>query len=46
MAPRNATIVGTSEVLVDQSSPYFVHPSDGPSSVTISPILKGSNYYS
>jgi hypothetical protein len=30
---------------IDQSSPYFVHPSDGPSSVKVTPILTGSNYH-
>jgi len=34
------------EVLLDQSSPYFVHPSDGPSSVMVTPVLNGSNYHS
>lgn len=47
MEPRtnNASSFGT-DVLHDQSSPYFVHPSDGPSSVTVSPALDGSNYHS
>jgi hypothetical protein len=40
MAPRN------NEVPTDQSSPFFVHLSDGPSSVTVSPVLDGSNYHS
>jgi hypothetical protein len=31
---------------LDQTSPYFVHPSDGPSSISISPKLNGSNYHS
>ncbi|MCI72941.1 receptor-like serine/threonine kinase, partial [Trifolium medium] len=31
---------------LDQSSPFFVHPSDGPSSVTVTPLLTGSNYHS
>lgn len=30
----------------DITSPYHVHPSDGPSSVKVTPILKGSNYHS
>ncbi|MCI71158.1 receptor-like serine/threonine kinase, partial [Trifolium medium] len=31
---------------LDQTSPYFIHPSDGPASVTVSPMLHGSNYHS
>ncbi|KHN41686.1 hypothetical protein glysoja_040841, partial [Glycine soja] len=27
-------------------SPYFIHPSDGPSSVSITPVLDGTNYQS
>jgi len=48
MAPRNKD-VGTSSTFedpTDHSSPYFVHPSDGSSSVTDSPVLDGSNYHS
>lgn len=48
MAPRNnnsATNSGA-QVLLGQSSPFFVHPSDGLSSITVSPILDGSNYHS
>lgn len=45
MAPRNNGI-GTSEIVLDQSSPFFVHPGDGPSSVTVTPVLNGSNYHS
>jgi hypothetical protein len=45
MAPRNNG-VGTSELVLDQSSPFFVHPGDGPSSVTVTPVLNGSNYHS
>jgi hypothetical protein len=47
MAP--ATRGGPSTVtdpLLDQSSPYFVHPSDGPSSVIVKPLLNGANYHS
>ncbi|GAU44842.1 hypothetical protein TSUD_400430 [Trifolium subterraneum] len=42
MPPR----VAPPEPSSDPSSPYFVHPSDGPSSVKVSPILTGSNYHS
>lgn len=28
----------------DASSPYYVHPGDGPSSVVVTPVLSGSNY--
>ncbi|GAU20493.1 hypothetical protein TSUD_130510 [Trifolium subterraneum] len=30
----------------DPSSPYYVHSSDGPSSVKVTPLLTGSNYHS
>lgn len=32
----------------DSTSPYFVHPSDGPNTVTVSPVLNanGTNYHS
>lgn len=30
----------------DVTSPYYVDPSDGPSSVKVTPILEGSNYHS
>ncbi|MCI10080.1 receptor-like serine/threonine kinase [Trifolium medium] len=30
----------------DPSTPYFVHSSDGPSSVKVTPLLIGSNYHS
>lgn len=49
MAPRNNNGVGSFnsyEIALDQTSPYFVHPSDGPSSVTVTPLLNGSNYHS
>ncbi|GAU45704.1 hypothetical protein TSUD_86800 [Trifolium subterraneum] len=49
MAPTRTTATGGSSNFVDQlqdpSSPYFVHPSDGPSSVTVKPLLTGSNYH-
>ncbi|PNX63917.1 hypothetical protein L195_g061858 [Trifolium pratense] len=31
---------------LDASSPYYVHPGDGPSFVTVTPLLVGSNYHS
>src|ERR1044072_1380617 len=31
--------------LHDASSPYYVHPSENPSMVLVSPILDGRNYY-
>jgi hypothetical protein len=40
MPPR----VAPPEPTADHSSPFFVHPSDGPSTVTVSPLLTGSNY--
>ncbi|XP_045812617.1 uncharacterized protein LOC123906683 isoform X2 [Trifolium pratense] len=30
----------------DPSSPYYVHSSDGPSSVKVTPLLTGANYHS
>ncbi|CAJ2670831.1 unnamed protein product [Trifolium pratense] len=30
----------------DQSSTYYVHPSDGPSSIVVKHLLTGSNYHS
>jgi hypothetical protein len=49
MAPA-ATRAGVSnppplDPQLDQTSPYYVHPSDGPSSVSITPKLNGSNYH-
>jgi hypothetical protein len=41
MPPRVAPPEPTS----DHSSPFFVHPGDGPTSVTVSPLLTGSNYH-
>ncbi|GAU41109.1 hypothetical protein TSUD_139780 [Trifolium subterraneum] len=43
---NTATTSSSTDMLLDQSSPYFVHPSDGPSSVTVKPVLNGSNYHS
>jgi len=41
MAPRQAS---TSQSNFDTDSVYYVHPSEGPSSLAISLKLKGSNY--
>ena len=47
MASRNNNGASSSyEVSLDQTSPYFVSPSDGPSTVTVTPLLNGSNYLS
>jgi len=51
MAPRNNNGVTFSSITVldpnlDQSSLFFVHSSDGPSFVSFTPVLNGSNYYS
>ncbi|MCI66534.1 receptor-like serine/threonine kinase, partial [Trifolium medium] len=32
--------------VLDNSSTYYVHPDDGPSSVVVTPLLTGSNYHS
>jgi len=40
MAPRNPTPPSIS----DSYSPYYIHPSDGPNSLIITPKLNGSNY--
>jgi hypothetical protein len=45
MPPRVAPAAPVDPSL-DQSSPYYVHPSDGPSSVVVKPLLTGSNYHS
>ena len=42
MPPR----VAPTDPALDNSSPYFVHPGDGPSTVTVTPLLTGSNYHS
>ncbi|GAU31823.1 hypothetical protein TSUD_58240 [Trifolium subterraneum] len=46
---NTATATGSSsnnDMILDQASPYYVHSSDGPSSVTMKPVLNGSNYHS
>jgi hypothetical protein len=42
MPPR----IAPPEPQLDAASPYYVHPGDGPSSVTVTPPLTGSNYHS
>ncbi|PNX74638.1 retrovirus-related Pol polyprotein from transposon TNT 1-94, partial [Trifolium pratense] len=32
--------------VLDNSSPYYVHPGDGSTSVVVTPLLTGSNYHS
>ncbi|XP_058733459.1 uncharacterized protein LOC131605080 [Vicia villosa] len=45
--PRSSTPNSSpSDPVCDQASPYYVHPSDGPSSFSITPVLSGSNYHS
>ncbi|MCI76540.1 receptor-like serine/threonine kinase, partial [Trifolium medium] len=41
-----ASASSNGDVITDQSSPYYVHSSDGPSSVAVKPVLNGSNYHS
>ncbi|GAU22715.1 hypothetical protein TSUD_138390 [Trifolium subterraneum] len=42
MPPRVAPM----DPSTDPTSPYFVHSSDGPSTVKVTPLLTGSNYHS
>jgi hypothetical protein len=42
MPPRAAPVLDPTS---DPSSPFFVHPSDGPSSVKVTPVLNGANYH-
>ena len=45
--PRNTASASSSlDPILDPTSPYYVHPSDGPSSISITPVLNGSNYHS
>jgi hypothetical protein len=47
MAPSTrAGSSGVTDPLLNQSSPYFVYSSDGPSSVIVKPLLNGANYHS
>jgi hypothetical protein len=47
MAPTTRpSTSGVTDPILDQSSPYFVHYSDGPSYVFVKPILTGANYHS
>ncbi|XP_050896610.1 uncharacterized protein LOC127103389 [Lathyrus oleraceus] len=45
MAPYRASSSPIDPAL-DQNSPFFVHPNDGPGSVTVLPKLTSSNYHS
>ncbi|QHN91726.1 uncharacterized protein DS421_17g577430 [Arachis hypogaea] len=36
----------TMDISQDQSSPYYIHPSKNPTSVLVTPVLIGNNYYS
>lgn len=45
MPPRLAH-VPTVDPSLHQTPPFFVHPSDGPSSVSVTPVLSVSNYHS
>jgi hypothetical protein len=42
MPPRIAPVVQNQQA--NQDSVYFVHPSEGPNSVLVTPPLNGSNY--
>ncbi|PNX63580.1 hypothetical protein L195_g061698, partial [Trifolium pratense] len=48
MAPAlsNSSSSGSVDPLLDASSPYFVHSSDRPNSISVKPVLNGSNYHS
>jgi len=39
-------IVDDKSLNQDSSSPFYIHPSEGPSTVVISPLLMGNNYHS
>ncbi|MCH79800.1 retrovirus-related Pol polyprotein from transposon TNT 1-94, partial [Trifolium medium] len=45
MPPRIAPIVPL-DPSSDPTSPYYVHSSDGPSTVKVTPLLTGANYHS
>lgn len=45
MPPRLAPPLPPDPILYP-SSPFYVHSSDGPSSVSITPVMTGSNYHS
>jgi hypothetical protein len=48
MAPCNnvAFSSGSLDPILDQSSPFFVHPCYGSSSISVTPVLNGSNFHS
>jgi len=43
---NNNGIESSTGVFLNQSSPFFIHPSDGTSSVTVTLVLNVSNYHS
>jgi hypothetical protein len=43
--PLRAAPIPLQDPSCDPSSPYFVHSSDGPSLVNVTPVLNGSNYH-
>jgi len=40
------SVTVTTDPTLNPSGPYFIHPSEGPSSVSITPVLDGTNYHS
>jgi hypothetical protein len=46
MPPRAAPPPPPADPSTDPTSPYYVHSSDGPSSVKVMPLLTGANYHS
>jgi len=45
MSEVHSTDPGITDSSLHPSSPYYIHPSEGPSSVSITPVLTGSNYH-
>jgi hypothetical protein len=47
MAPCNhvESSSGSLDLILDQSSLFFVHPSYDPSSISVTPVLNGSNFH-
>lgn len=42
----DASSSGPTDPTLNPSSPYYIHPSEGPNSVSITPVLNGTNYHS